>query len=78
MIDEPDEFLVELFSEKVEGLCGHRPTFEQVSDYIMENLTNQYTSEPHTISPRRFKANTNQTSNVKINHRQLGQSKKVQ
>ena len=66
LIDEPDEFLVELFSEKVEGLCGHRPTFEQVSDYIMENLTNQYTSEPQTISPRRFKANINQTSNVKF------------
>ena len=66
MIDEPDELLVELFSEKVEGLCGHRPTFEQVSDYIMENLTNQYTSEPQTISPRRFKANINQTSNVKF------------
>ena len=66
LIDEPDELLVELFSEKVEGLCGHRPTFEQVSDYIMENLTNQYTSEPHTISPRRFKANINQTSNVKF------------
>ena len=66
LIDEPDEFLVELFSEKVEGLCGHRPTFEQITEYIRENLTNQYTSEPQTISPRRFKANTNQTSNVKF------------
>ena len=77
LIDEPDEFLVELFSEKVEGLCGHRPTFEQITEYIRENLTNQYTSEPQTISPRRFKANTNQTSNVKIKSPTTGKNRKV-
>ena len=76
LIDEPDEFLVELFSEKVEGLCGHRPTFEQITEYIRENLTNQYTSEPQTISPRRFKANTNQTSNVKIKSPTTGTKQK--
>ena len=27
LIDEPDESLVESFSSKVEGLCGHKPTF---------------------------------------------------
>jgi len=31
---DPDELLLELFADKVEGLCGHRPSHEELAEHI--------------------------------------------
>jgi len=34
LITEPDELLIELFSDKVESICGYEPDPEQLTEYI--------------------------------------------
>ena len=45
LLREPDEFLLEILSEKVESICGHKPEVEILTDFIHKNL-NLTTSAP--------------------------------
>jgi len=38
LINGPDELLLELFSEKVEGMCGYRPDPQLLVDYLHTNF----------------------------------------
>jgi hypothetical protein len=46
LIDEPDELLIELFADKVESICGHRPDIEQLTEYIQENFFKPNSAKP--------------------------------
>ncbi len=34
LCQDPDELLLEIFADKVEGLCGYRPDFDKLAEYI--------------------------------------------
>lgn len=36
LCQEPDEMLLELFADKVESLCGHRPDHEVIAEHLVE------------------------------------------
>lgn len=38
LIDDQDEVLMDLLADKVEGLCGHRPDAETVSNFMLQLL----------------------------------------
>ena len=48
LVEEADEFLVDVVAEKVESLCGYRPTNEQVLNFL-KNLENK--TKSNTIIP---------------------------
>lgn len=39
LLDEPDELLAELVAERVESLCGHQPTSDQVAKFLAQPST---------------------------------------
>lgn len=41
LCEHPDEALITLLSEKVEGLCGHRPDPDSVEEFIAATVTGQ-------------------------------------
>jgi len=52
LCQEPDERLLELFAEKVESLCGHRPDNQMVSDDLLQRYQSSLPSEPRPVSPK--------------------------
>ena len=53
LLEEADEFLLDVVAEKTESLCGYRPTDEQVSDFLksLERKTESQDSYPLPVSP---------------------------
>lgn len=39
LIDEPDEMLLEIFADRVEGLCGHSPDLELLTEFIINQCS---------------------------------------
>ena len=37
LCEEPDELLLEIFADKVESLCGHKPELENLAEYLANN-----------------------------------------
>ena len=50
LIEEADEFLLDVVAEKVESLCGYRPTDDQVLNYL-KNLESKTESEKKEAYP---------------------------
>lgn len=53
LLNEPDELLIELVSEKAEILCGFRPEIEQIEKFLIDVLSQQVSgsrSSPPAIS----------------------------
>ncbi|MCY4552116.1 MAG: type I restriction endonuclease [Candidatus Poribacteria bacterium] len=48
LVEEADEFLLDVVAEKVESLCGYRPTDEQVLDFL-KDLGRKTKSEPTEV-----------------------------
>lgn len=44
---EPDEILLELFAEKVESICGHRPDFQCLAEHLAGEV--RRADEPSTV-----------------------------
>ena len=58
LVEEADEFLLDVVAEKVESLCGYRPTDEQVLDFLKDlgrktklEPTEVRTHQKHGFSP---------------------------
>jgi len=53
LIEEPDEMLLEIFADKVEGICGHSPDLESLTEFINKQCIypNQNTSEKQSLPP---------------------------
>lgn len=60
LLDEKDEMILDLLSEKVESLCGHRPRSETVFSYLRGLGGVQAQSQPQSYSPP-AKANHSKT-----------------
>ena len=53
LLDGPDELLAELLAERVESLCGHQPTLDQVADFLAQAV-----GRPHPpLRPHRSRPN---------------------
>ncbi len=50
IIEEPDEFLVDLISEATENLCGFKPDGEVVQEFLSQRLTT-FRLLPSTVRP---------------------------
>jgi hypothetical protein len=50
LVEEADEFLLDVVAEKVESLCGYRATDEQVLDFL-KSLERKTESVPRKIPP---------------------------
>lgn len=65
LIDEGDELLVDLLSEKVETLCGYSPEQDEVIKYLKQNVSIKTKSEPTSLkgkTPRPKKIKKHPTS----------------
>jgi len=51
LCEGPDELLVELLAEKVESLCGHRPTPDQVAQFLEGVTAGPSPATPETHQP---------------------------
>lgn len=49
LLEEEDELLIELLADRVESLCGYKPTPDSVAQFIKENIILR--TIPTTISP---------------------------
>ena len=55
LLREPDEFLLEILSEKVESICGHRPQVEMLIDFTHRRLNfNTSSQRQKGEKPARF------------------------
>lgn len=53
LCEGPDELLVELFTEKVESLCGHQPTPDQVAQFLERQMRgSRLITEPAPRAPK--------------------------
>jgi len=70
LVEEPDELLLELLSEKVESMCGHQPELQILSDFIQATSNNKgkYSTPktsnrvPTIHSPSKSSPNLNQAT----------------
>lgn len=53
LIKEGDELLIELLSDKVESLCGYKPSPDQVSKFLTYNLSVTKTENKKAAYPKR-------------------------
>lgn len=53
LIEEQDELLMELLSDRVESLCGYKPEPDAVSDFLSTNLVLRGGQLPHVPTRRR-------------------------
>lgn len=58
LLEEPDEFLLEIFGEKVESICGYIPDLDILTNFIHTNysiksLSIPLPSPPHTSTPQK-------------------------
>lgn len=53
LCQEPDELLLELFADKVESLCGHRPDQELLAEHLAGATRVVETQRPDLLSPPR-------------------------
>jgi hypothetical protein len=51
LLTEPDELLAALLAERVEGLCGHQPTPDQVAGFLARLIDDQRDVAPPSSSP---------------------------
>lgn len=57
LVEEADEFLIDVVAEKTERRCGYKPTSEQVLDFL-ESLNGDRPPPRKDSSPPRFKPST--------------------
>jgi predicted type IV restriction endonuclease len=71
LIDEPDEFLVELLADKVESLCGYKPGPDDVVAFFKEknNMHTETVKEPISIASVVIKNKTEATPKPQPNGR---------
>ena len=50
IVKEPDEFLIELLTEKTESICGFRPEVERIEEFIVKTLVEKRIPRSDTIS----------------------------
>lgn len=80
LVEEPDEMLLEIFADKVEGICGHSPDLESLTEYINKqcNYPNQNQPEQQpsrSSSPmRRYIRSDTPEKNSSHSTRQKGAS----
>ena len=55
LVEDVDEFLVDIVAEKVENLCGYRPTDEQVLDFLKTLKRTEVDPPPIIIDPPKGK-----------------------
>ena len=54
LFDEPDERLLDLFADRIESMCGHRPDLETLAHFTKDNSPGMTSQQP----PAREKAQT--------------------
>jgi len=52
LLEEPDEILADLLSERVESMCGHRPTPDQVAEFLGQS-TDRWVEPNPVATPER-------------------------
>lgn len=65
LIEEPDEMLLEIFADKVEGICGYSPGLESLTEFInkqcnypKKNASEQQSSLPSATKRRYIRSDT--------------------
>lgn len=53
LLSEPDESLVELLADRVESLCGHKPTPDQIEEFLAEFVLRGSAPVPSPSQPTR-------------------------
>ncbi|MDA2933253.1 hypothetical protein MYX82_02805 [Acidobacteria bacterium AH-259-D05] len=66
LCEEPDEILLELLAEKVESLCGHQPTSEQVAQFLEQTIATQSQPAPMKTKPGPTPAPPDPTSQTHV------------
>lgn len=84
LLEEPDEMLLEIFADKVEGLCGHSPDLELLTEFINKQCFHptQISSEKKPLPPfppkQRYIRSDSQTNISSPSTRQKGASVSIE
>lgn len=51
LVSEPDELLVEMLADKVEDVCGFKPTLDACADFLRQSSATPSPAQPTAVSP---------------------------